>query len=117
MYDPRMCVMLEHIAKYAELPLDIRDCLHFSGENDASHQAQHRPSPDELYASLRFNSSTGQPDSVPGVIFLFDDMLTTGAHYVATTRKLSEIFPGVRIVGNFIARRVIPNPFDDFDVL
>jgi len=46
------------------------------------------------------------------MIFLFDDLLTTGAHYIATTRKLRDIFPGVRIVGNFIARRCIPNPFE-----
>jgi len=51
----------------------------------------------------------------PGVIYLFDDMLTTGAHYVAAARKLAEVIPGVPIVGNFVARRQVLNPFADFD--
>lgn len=48
---------------------------------------------------------------------LFDDLLTTGAHYVAATRHFGEAFPGVPVVASFVARRVVPNPFDDFDVV
>ena len=78
----------------------------------ASHEGPQRPPPDELYAALNFDPANGRPHQPPGVIFVFDDMLTTGAHYVAVTRKLAEVYPGVQMVGHFIARRVITNPFD-----
>lgn len=117
MYDGRMHVMLQQLAQKVGLPLDIRDCLRFSGVHAASHAAAQRPSPDELYTELCFDPVISRPDKVPGLIFVFDDMLTTGAHYVAVSRKLNEIYPGVPIVGNFIARRLIPDPFDDLDVL
>lgn len=117
LYDSRMADLLERIATHCGYQLDIRDCLTFSGINAASHNAVARPTPDELYAQLQFDDAIGKPGSAPGVIFVFDDMLTTGAHYVAVSRKLSEAFPGVPIVGNFIARRTIPNPFGEIDIL
>lgn len=116
-YDARMLEVVTLIARNVGLPLDIRDCLSSSGVHAASHEAQARPSPEELYAELHFDPATGKPDQPPGVIFLFDDMLTTGAHYVAATRRLAEVFPGVQIIGNFVARRILPDPFDDFDAV
>lgn len=117
MFDGRMNEMLVAMAAHTGLPLDIRDCLSFSGAYAASHESDERPSPDELYDELTFNPTVGRSQIPPGFIYLFDDMLTTGAHYVAAARKLTEVFPGVPIVGNFIARRRIPNPFADFDAL
>ncbi|WP_198086266.1 hypothetical protein [Variovorax sp. E3] len=115
MFDPRMLEMLTAVAGRAQVNLDIRDCLTFSGAYAASHETDDRPTPDELYNELSFDNGAGKAGDPPGLIFLFDDMLTTGAHYVATTRKLAQIFPGVQIVGNFIARRIVPNPFAEFD--
>lgn len=115
LFDGRMHEMLLSMAMRAGVPLDIRDCLSFSGAYGASHEMDDRPSPDDLYAELALDPAVAQPQAAPGVIFLFDDMLTTGAHYVAAARKLGEVFPGVPIVGNFIARRRLPNPFADFD--
>ncbi len=113
-FDPRMTVMLEQLASIVNLPLDIRDCLSFSGKHAASHETVNRPTPDELYEELRFEDrSTRQR---PAAILVFDDMLTTGAHYVAVTRKLAMEFPGVPVLGQFVARRVVPDPFADFDV-
>lgn len=117
MYDPRMVEVVNGIAQHCKVPLDIRDCLTFSGKYAASHEADSRPTPDELLAELSFDLAVGRPALQPGVIFLFDDMLTTGAHYVAAANLLAKHFPGVPVVGNFVARRVVPNPFDDFDDL
>ncbi|PTB19529.1 hypothetical protein C9I57_17775 [Trinickia symbiotica] len=113
-YDPRMLQVLERIAQNAGLALDIRDCLSFSGRFAASHESDHRPTPDELYDNLSFDKNVGDPAHQPGLIFLFDDMLTTGAHYVAASRKLEEYFPGVEVAGQFVARRILPDPFADF---
>lgn len=113
LYDTRMVDMLNQLAQLVGLPLDIRDCLSFSGEHAASHEGPQRPSPDELYAALQFEPTAGRPHEPPGPVFLFDDMLTTGAHYVAVTRRLAEVYPGIQVIGNFVARRLIPNPFED----
>lgn len=116
-YDARMMQILEQIAECAEVELDIRDCLSFTGRYGASHEADQRPTPDELYADLRFDEDSGDPDNEPGLIFLFDDMLTTGAHYVAASRRLEEYFPEVEVVGQFVARRILPAPFADIDIV
>jgi predicted amidophosphoribosyltransferase len=52
----------------------------------------------------------------PQAIGLFDDVLTTGAHFRAASNILQKAFPGVRVIGVFIARRV-PEAADveDFD--
>lgn len=115
LYDPRMHDVVQAIAARCNLPLDIRDCLSFGGQYGASHESNERPTPEQLYQALTFDPIAGNTQNQPGVIFLFDDMLTTGAHYVAATRRLAHHFPGVQVVGNFIARRVVPNPFADFD--
>jgi hypothetical protein len=117
LYDPRMEQMLAQLAAQVRLPLDSRACLSFSGVHAASHATEARPTPDELYDELQFDAVIGRPDLPPPMIFLFDDMLTSGAHYRAVTRKLGEVFPGVPVIGNFIARRIVPNPFDDFEDL
>jgi hypothetical protein len=117
LYDPRMLDMLRELSAVAAVPLDVRDCLSFSGRHGASHESEERRSPDDLYSDLTFDSSTGRPEDPPDLIFLFDDMLTTGAHFVAATRRLTDVFPEVQILGNFVSRRVLPNPFDDFDVV
>jgi predicted amidophosphoribosyltransferase len=111
MYDPRMLDVLRGISARSGLPLDVRDCLSFSGAHAASHEADERPSPDDLFEDLSFDATAGRPQEQPGVIFLFDDMLTTGAHYVAVHRVLAQHFPGIEVLGNFVSRRAIPNPF------
>ncbi len=39
-------------------------------------------------------------------VWLFNDVLTTGAHFKAAARRIREIHPQARIRGFFIARRV-----------
>lgn len=88
-----------------------------ANQDGASHEAAARPTPEDLYGELAFDPVAGRVEEPPGLIMLFDDMLTTGAHFVAATRRLGEVFPGVRVIGSFIARRVVPNPFADFEDL
>lgn len=115
LYDSRMLNVLQGIAARTGVGLDIRDCLSFDGRHAASHESDNRPGPDDLYDSMSFDRGVGCPNQRPGCIFLFDDMLTTGAHYVAAVRRLEEFFPGVPVVGNFVSRRVVPNPFADME--
>jgi len=112
-YDPRMVDVL-NLTKKSRPVLDIRDCLSFDGRHVASHEANARPTIDELYEALKFDGEAGRVSNMPGEIVLFDDMLTTGAHFVAASRKLSEKFPNIPITAFFIARRILPDPSDVF---
>lgn len=111
MYDPRMLQVLQGIAQQSGLPLDIRDCLSFSGANVASHVAGSRPTPDQLYQDLTIDPVAANAANQPDVIVILDDMLTTGAHYAAVARKLREHFPNAHMIGMFVARRIVANPF------
>lgn len=113
-YDPRMLDILA-LVKRSRPVLDIRDCLSFDGRYVASHETSARPGIDDLYEALHFDFEAGRVREIPGEIVLFDDMLTTGAHFVAASRKLAEHFPGVTISSCFIARRVLPDAADMFD--
>lgn len=117
LFDDRMMRMLARVEQLTRLPLDVRDCLSFSGANAASHQESNRPTPDALYNDLQIDDATGGLAEPPTRILVFDDVLTSAAHFVATSRKLNDAFPQAKIIGFFIARRVLPNPFEDFDAL
>ena len=113
LYDDRMSQVLLTIRNRANLALDIRDCLSFSGAFAASHESDDRPTPTQLYNELIFDPTVGQLDSPPSGIFLFDDMLTTGAHFLAVRQRLQEAFGNIPVVGCFVSRRRLPNPLVD----
>lgn len=112
-YDSRILDAVKMMAVASRRQLDIRDCLSFDGAHEASHETDDRPSPEQLYETLIFDPLQARIAAQPGIIFLVDDMLTTGAHFVAASRKLGEVFPGVQVVGVFVARRRVPNPFEE----
>ena len=41
-------------------------------------------------------------------VIIFDNVLTTGSHFTAMKQRLLASFPGLNIVGVFLARRVFP---------
>lgn len=103
-YDPRITQILQQIdtAKH----LDIRELVCQKESFVASHDTSDRPSPDEIRGRYSINETLANP--APSSIAIFDDVLTTGAHFKAMKSLLLERFPGVGIVGVFIARRVFP---------
>lgn len=114
MYDDRMMQVLLLMQAALGVRLDIRDVLHFPVSQVASHERTDRPSPDELYAAMAVRADqVGDPATVHDV-WLFDDVLTTGAHFKAAARRIREIYPQARIRAFFIARRV-PEGGADFD--
>ncbi len=114
-YDDRMTQVLNRIEALTNAPLDIRDCLSFDGSCPPSHAGNDRPSVDRLYGAMSFDRYADAEKNPPNMIFLFDDVLTSGAHFVAASRVLNEYYPGAQIVGNFVARRVLVNEFDDIE--
>jgi len=101
LYDDRLKRMLQAIP--AAQSLDIRELLIQQQTMDAAHDADIRPGPDQIAANYRIDETLCEP--VPSTVALFDDVITTGAHFVAARRVLQARFPQTRIFGFFIARR------------
>ncbi|HYC59917.1 MAG TPA: hypothetical protein VEK79_10170 [Thermoanaerobaculia bacterium] len=105
LYDDRMLHMLRVMDE--EHLLDIRELLAIQDSTDAAHTTTTRPTVAALIANLEVDDTLAHP--APRSIALVDDVLTTGAHFVAAKTVLATRFPGVPIRGLFVARRV----FDD----
>ena len=115
-YDDRMLSVCQQIN--TEFPLDIREIVIQRKTIRAAHESEgNRPTIDELIEIYEIDEAKTVP--FPQRIAIVDDVLTAGTHFKAMQRVLSIRFPGVQIVGVFIARRVLPNcnPADDFDFL
>ena len=111
LYDDRLIRLLQLAGRGTSM--DVRELLILTETMQASHESQQRPNVQELYQRLKLNEELANPE--PASIILFDDLLTTGAHFKAAKRKLLERFPTREVVGIFIARRVLPSPIDDFE--
>lgn len=82
---------------------------------DAAHECHVRPTVEELLAIYQWAEELTEPK--PRRIAIIDDVLTAGTHFRALHTMLTGRYPGVPIVGMFIARRIFPqnDPFEDFD--
>ena len=67
------------------------------------HLLLNRPRPATLYANYRIVEAVKEP--APSVIPIVDGVLTTGAHFKAVQRILSEIYPRVKPYGVFLVLR------------
>lgn len=74
-----------------------------------------RKKPDELRQNYRFNEQLLRGGVHPS-IGIVDDVLTTGSHFRAIKDMILERLPDTKVVGFFIARRVIPDPFDSVSI-
>ena len=101
-YDDRLVRMLQAIRD--EPSLDVRELIIQRASTAAVHDQENRPTPDQIQANYDIDDAFRNP--APQVIGLFDDVLTTGAHYRAASAVLQQAFPAVRVIGLFIARRV-----------
>ncbi len=102
LYDDRLTQMLKSI--WPGLATDVREIVRQPVSTDAVHDQDQRPPPAEIEARYVIDRSLLNP--APQLIAVTDDVLTTGAHYVAARTMLRSAFPGTKIVGLFIARRV-----------
>jgi predicted amidophosphoribosyltransferase len=71
----------------------------------------HRKSPAELKQNYRIAENRLQ--NLRGIVGIFDDVLTTGSHFKAIKEMILERAPQARVIGFFVARRAIPNPFEE----
>jgi len=110
-YDRRMERMAGLIRKGA----DVRNLVVQRESTVAAHEAEpgQRITVDQLLALYEIDESLTAP--APRSIGILDDVLTAGTHFRAMSTVLSQRFPGVPIVGLFVARRVFPPAALDFE--
>jgi predicted amidophosphoribosyltransferase len=110
-FDDRM----ERLARAIRPGLDVRNLVLQTASTAAAHEvaAGERVTVEELLAVYRIDETVAAPP--PQQIGVLDDVLTAGTHFRAMRTILEARFPGVPVVGLFIARRVFP-PFEGFDV-
>lgn len=106
LYDDRMTQVLNLVPEILGFNVDARELILQTVDMPAAHTSDTRPSPAEIRANYAVNETVATP--TPRVVGLFDDLLTTGAHFRAAEELLSERFTGIKIIGVFIARRIIP---------
>jgi len=101
-YDDRLPRILQELGRGRQL--DIRELVVMTGNVAQSHLAEERVSIEDLIANMGIDETLADPP--PRTIGIFDDVLTTGRHFRAVQAVLRGRFPGVPIVGVFVARRV-----------
>jgi len=107
LYDDRMLRVLHAFDE--ERHLDIRELLVLAESTEPAHATAARPTIEQLIANLEIDEDFSHPP--PTSIALVDDVLTTGAHFVAAKRVLTTRLPGVSVRGLFVARRVFADEF------
>ncbi len=112
-YDDRMIRLLRAVGDHRRV--DVRDLLYQDGSRDVAAHEGERPDPEVLAGRLRIDEALAAP--TPTVIGVFDDVLVTGASFKAAKVVLQMRFPGVRVVGIYLARRVFPPAAFEFDVI
>jgi len=102
LYDDRVARLARAIRPSPQV--DVRELLIQDQSREAAHDSLSRPTPDELAKLYRLDPGLLSP--TPRQIGLLDDVLTTGCHFKAAKKILNARFPGVRVTGIFLARRV-----------
>jgi predicted amidophosphoribosyltransferase len=92
---------------------DVRELIEQIKSTDAFHEG-HRLRPEELRANYTFAEQ--HLENFPVTVGVVDDLLTTGSHFRAVKDMIKERAPDCRVVGFFVARRAIPNPFDEISI-
>jgi len=110
-YDDRMWQVVIGIAQGRGA--DARELIIQTGGYEAAHEAgANRIKPLALQALYRLHADPPKP-----TIILFDDVLSAGCHFRAAKSAILAAYPDRRVVGFFLARRVLPDPADDFQDL
>ncbi len=110
LFDNRMTQALE--AGCRDLDYDVRELLVTVNDSQPVHISDNYRDPEALFANIAIDQLVVQ--NLKKNVILFDDVITTGAHYVACKRRLLEFNPNLNVSGIFIARREPLSPANDF---
>lgn len=99
-HDDRILQVLQQMGR--GIACDIRDLIIQTESVEAHHVGGAPRDPDTIAAHYVINERETSP--TPTVVALFDDVITTGGHFVAGKRILRERWPNMPILGIFLAR-------------
>ena len=100
-YDDRMLQILRAMAGSKEF--DIRELVTMRVSIEPAHLKESSRSVEALVEAFAIDTRLLSPS--PTAIAIFDDVLTTGAHFAAMKRLLRRRFPETPLCGIFLARR------------
>lgn len=103
-YDDRMMDMLRALRAPAGITPDVRELIVQTKPMPAAHDSANRQPPAEWEKAYAINERL--VGNAPTWIGIVDDLLVTGCRFRAISNILGRRFPGIRITGLFIARRV-----------
>ncbi len=112
-YDDRMWQVVQGVCDGTDG--DARELIQQTTSYDSAHLAgdgNSRIKPQQLQALYEIVGA--QPRQM---VILFDDVLSAGCHFRAAKSAILSVHPGRRVVGFFLARRVLPDIADDFDII
>lgn len=109
-YDSRNFDILDDFRRRVGGAADVRELLYQRHSTRRSHLSSDRVTRDELIDAYRVDDSCATP--APQTIVLFDDVLTTGTHFLAARHVLQQRFGNIRVAGLVVCRRKPANPFD-----
>lgn len=113
LYDDRVVQVLQRVFPKSS----IVELINQTNSTPEYHNNENKRDIDEIKNNYTINNELLPKidDDIP-LFVIFDDVLTTGAHYIAIKQKIKEVFPISRVVGLFLARRQIiyEDPFEDF---
>lgn len=117
LYDGWMLEILNRVA--SSIPgSDVRDLFVVKDDIGASHASgNNRPTTEQLYNNYSIDDRF--KEGLRNKIILFDDVVTSGAHFVTCRKIIQEINPSIEVGGVFLARRVpdLPTTLEDFSDL
>lgn len=104
LYDDRLVQILNKAYNNSD-NINIIDLFDQSESRESCHSTSSKRNISELQDNLCV-SDPSLCKLVGDQIIIFDDVVTTGAHFIAMKNKLKKLFPDRQIAGIFIARRI-----------
>ena len=106
LYDDRLVRMLKIVGKKVGF-LRISECVEQTKPLRSSRGSTYKPTPSDIIKAYEFRNHRRTPR--PTTIAIVDDVITTGAHFKAMKSILLEQYPGINVIGLFLARRILPD--------
>lgn len=99
-YDARIEEVARRVVALCPENSRHRPLLHVTAQIEPFHEREGGRSWQELYDVLAIAPDGATPESEKEhLLVVFDDVLTTGAHYEAARRRLLEVYPDQKVIG------------------
>ena len=106
-YDTRMIDVANEVGDLANVCPILR-CVE---ARDPLHQSDQARSYESIYENIEICEAKVSEAAITNQVILLDDVITTGATFVACKSRIIERFPRTNVYGLFIARRVPDNTY------